>query len=322
MPLLSVIVPCFNEEAALPHFYTEAVSALAEIGGGVQAEFVFVDDGSMDGTMRVIKGLRAQDRRVRYISFSRNFGKEAAIFAGLKECVGDFATLMDADLQDPPALLKDMYAALTREGCDCAAARRVNRKGEPPIRSLFARVFYRVINKISQTEIVDGARDFRMMTRKYVNSVCEISEYNRFSKGIFSWVGFKTKWLEYENAPRVAGNTKWSFWKLFKYSLDGILAYSTVPLYISSAVGLLCFVASLIMILFYFIKTLIWGDPVAGYPSLICFILMIGGIQLFSIGVLGQYLAKTYLETKRRPAYIVSERESDSVDGEQRTENS
>ena len=250
-----------------------------------------------------------KDERVKYISFSRNFGKESAIYAGLEHVTGDYISMMDADLQDPPELLMEMYQEIKKDEYDCIGTRRVTRKGEPPIRSFFAHCFYKLMNKISKAEIVDGARDFRLMTRQMVNAILDVKEYNRFSKGIFGWVGFKTKWLEYENIERVAGNTKWSFWKLFLYSLDGIVAFSTVPLSVASAFGMLFLFIAFIMIVFIIAKTLIFGDPVAGYPSMMCVMFFIGGIQLFSIGVLGQYLSKTYLETKNRPIYIIKETE-------------
>ncbi|MCL2539509.1 MAG: glycosyltransferase family 2 protein [Oscillospiraceae bacterium] len=315
MHLVSVLVPCYNEEPALPFFYEEikATAELMERESGVDFEFIFVDDGSKDRTLDVIKEYGKFDARIRFISFSRNFGKEAAILAGLSAASGDYVAMMDADLQDPPSLLPEMYKIVSDEdnGFDCAATRRVTRKGEPRLRSFFARRFYRFINRLSKTEIVDGARDFRLMSRRMVDAILSLSEFNRFSKGIFSWVGFDTKWIDYENIERVAGQTKWSFWKLFLYSLDGIIAFSTAPLAVASVTGLFfCFIAFL-FIVFIVIRAAVWGDPVAGWPSTICVILLIGGIQLFSIGILGQYLAKTYLETKHRPVYIVRETEKD-----------
>lgn len=309
MALLSVVVPCYNEEKALPFFYEEIIriSAALKEKYGLETEYWFVDDGSRDGTLASVKKLHAEDRRVHYVSFSRNFGKEAAIYAGLEAARGDYVTLMDADLQDPPELLPEMFEAVTG-GFDCAATRRVDRKGEPPVRSFFARCFYRLINRISKTEIVDGARDFRLMTRQMVDAILSMSEVNRFSKGIFGWVGFKTKWIEFENVERVAGETKWSFWKLFLYSIDGIVAFSTAPLAIASIAGILFCGLAFLALLFIFIRALAWGDPVAGWPSMVCIILLVGGVQLFSIGVLGQYLSKTYLETKRRPIYIAKEK--------------
>lgn len=307
--LISIIVPCYNEQEALPIFYDEMckVASSMMVKFPVDFEFLFIDDGSKDKTLSMIKDLSSKDRRVKYISFSRNFRKEAAIYAGFENAAGDYIAMMDADLQDPPSLLSDMYELLQDGEYDCIGTRRMNRKGEPPIRSFFARCFYRLINKISRTEIVDGARDFRLMTRQMADAVLEMQEYNRFSKGIFGWVGFRTKWLEYENIERVAGDTKWSFWKLFLYSLDGIIAFSTAPLSIASVFGMLFIVVAFILIMVIIIKTLLFGDPAAGYPSMMCVLFFIGGLQLFSIGILGQYLSKTYLETKHRPIYIIRE---------------
>jgi len=303
MKKISVVVPCYNEQEALPIFYTETTKELSKIEN-VTWEFVLVDDGSRDKTLEVMQKLAAQDDRVKYISFSRNFGKESAMFAGLENSTGDYVVLMDADLQDPPALLGRMVHEIETNDYDCVGTRRVTRKGEPPIRSFFARAFYKLMSKISKTEIVDGARDFRMMTRQMVDAVVSMCEYNRFSKGILSWVGFKTLWLEYENIERVAGNTKWNFWGLFLYSIDGIVAFSTAPLVISSMLGIaICFVAFCLM-LFYAGKAIIFGDPVSGFPTLISVILMLGGLQLLCLGIVGQYLSKTYLETKHRPIYI------------------
>lgn len=310
MKLLTAIVPCYNEEQAIPYFYEEmlkVIEVFKEKYSDVEFEILFVDDGSSDGTMKVIKELREKDSRIRYVSFSRNFGKEAAMYAGLEKSKGDYVVIMDADLQDPPSLLPDMYAAICEEGYDSAATRRVTRKGEPPIRSFFARMFYRLINKMSKTEIVDGARDYRIMTRQMADAVLSIKEYNRFTKGIYGWVGFRTKWMEYENVERVAGETKWSFWKLFLYALDGIVAYSTAPLSIATFSGLVLSLCSVFVILFIIIRKLVWGDPTSGWPSMVCIMLLIGGLQLFSIGIVGQYLAKTYLETKNRPIYISKE---------------
>ena len=307
MKTVSVIVPCYNEEEAAPIFYREFFSRTAEMD--CQWELWFVDDGSTDGTLAELRALRAQDERVHFISFSRNFGKESAMYAGLEAATGDYVAMMDVDLQDPPELLPGMLQSIREEGYDCVATRRVTRKGEPPIRSFFARQFYRLINRISKTEIVDGARDFRLMTRQMVDSILSLKEVSRFSKGIFSWVGYRTKWLEYENVERVAGETKWNFWKLFLYSIDGITAFSTAPLAVASVTGVGFCGVSILMLLYFFIKTLIWGDPVAGFPAMICIILFLGGIQLFCVGILGQYLSKTYLETKRRPIYIAREKE-------------
>lgn len=313
MSLISIVVPCYNEEESLPLFYQailEMKSSLPE----VDFEFIFVNDGSKDNTLKIMRSLAQQDANVHYVSFSRNFGKEAALLAGLAHAQGDYVAVMDADLQAPPALLPEMYETLQTKMYDCVATRRVTREGEPPIRSFFARMFYKLINKISKTEIVDGARDFRLMTRQMVNAILSVQEYNRFSKGIFGWVGFRTKWLEYKNIERAAGQTKWSFWKLFVYSLDGITAFSTVPLSVAAVMGLLfCFLA-FAMLIFVFVRALIWGDPVGGWPSLVCIILFVGGIQLFCTGILGQYLAKTYLEVKRRPQYIIQETEKDYLD--------
>ncbi|HPU63344.1 MAG TPA: glycosyltransferase family 2 protein [Mobilitalea sp.] len=308
MEVLSVVVPCFNEEEVLPLFYDE-IAKVAGTLNQLQFEFVFVNDGSSDGTLEVIKKLRKKDEKVHYISFSRNFGKEAAIYAGLKKTSGDYVVIMDADLQDPPSLIAEMYKAVKYEGFDCVATKRSTREGEPPVRSFFARCFYRLFNKISKIEIMDGARDYRFMTRKVVDAILSMTEYNRFSKGIFSWVGFNTKWLEYSNIQRAAGKTKWSFWKLFLYSIEGITAFSTVPLAFASVFGIIfCFLAFL-MIIVIIIKTVIWGDPTSGWPSLVCIICMLSGVQMLCIGILGQYLAKTYLETKNRPVYIVKEEE-------------
>lgn len=308
MEKLSLIIPCYNEEEAVPFLYSE-LCRVAGAMGRQTFEFIFVNDGSEDDTLRIVKELNAKDPRVRYISFSRNFGKEAAMLAGLKASTGDYVALMDADLQDPPRLLPEMYESITKEKYDCVATYRVSRKGEPRLRSWFARRFYKLINNISDVKLVDGARDFRLMTRQMVDSILEITEYNRFSKGIFQWVGFDTKWIPFENAGRVAGTTKWSFISLFFYSLEGIVAYSTRPLAIASWFGILFCVISFIMVCVIIAKTLIWGDPVAGYPSTACIIFFIGGIQLFCLGILGQYLSKTYLETKRRPVYIIKETE-------------
>ncbi len=308
--LISIIVPCYNEATALPYFYAEITnqSDIMKNKYGVDFEYVFINDGSRDNTLSVIKEYAAKDARVKYVSFSRNFGKEAAIYAGLKYSAGDYVSVMDADLQDPPSMLCEMYESVTEGGFDCAAARRVTRSGEPPIRSFFARLFYGLINKISNADIADGARDYRLMTRQVADAILEMGEYNRFSKGIFGWVGFDTKWIEFENTERVAGETKWSFWRLFLYSLDGITAFSTAPLAIASVLGFIFCMVSFIMIAVIIIKTIIWGDPVAGYPSLVCIIFFVAGVQTFCIGILGQYLAKTYLETKNRPIYIVKEK--------------
>ena len=310
MEKITVIVPCYNEQEAL-HYYYEEMSRVMNEMKEVDFELLFINDGSKDKTLEVIRELASKDERVKYISFSRNFGKEAAMYAGLEASVGDYVTLMDADLQDPPALLKQMYDYIKNEGFDSVGTRRVTRKGEPPIRSFFARKFYKIINKMSDIEMVDGARDYRLMTRQVVDSIISLKEYNRYSKGLFSFVGFDTKWIEYENVERVAGETKWSFWKLFKYALEGITAFSTTPLIFSSILGLIfCFVA-FIAIIFIIVKTLVYGDPTAGWPSMACIVVFVSGIQLFTIGIIGQYLSKTYLEVKHRPIYIIKETEKD-----------
>ena len=312
MDKISVIVSCYNEEKALPLFYEEMEKVRKrDFENVAEFEYIFVNDGSKDKTLEEIKELRNKDEKVRYISFSRNFGKEAAMYAGLEAATGNLVTLMDADLQDPPALLKQMYDAIKEEGYDTVATRRVTRKGEPPIRSFFARLFYKIINKMSSIEMVDGARDYRLMKRKVVDSILSLKEYNRYSKGLFSFVGFDTKWIEYENIERVAGETKWSFWKLFKYAIEGITAFSTTPLILSSLIGLLFCVVAFIAIIFIIVRTLIFGDPTSGWPSLVCIIVFVSGVQLFTIGIIGQYLSKTYLEVKKRPIYIVKETEQD-----------
>ena len=310
---LTLVVPAYNEQDAIPLFYEEALRVEGELPG-VEVEYLFIDDGSRDQTMEVLRQLHAQDPRVHYVSFSRNFGKEAAIYAGLENAKGDYVAILDADLQDPPSLLPEMLHAIQEEGYDCVGSRRVTRKGEPPIRSFFARMFYRIMNKISSADIVDGARDFQLMNRKVVNAILSMGEYNRFSKGIFGWVGFRKKWLEYENIERAAGETKWSFWKLFVYALDGIVAFSTTPLVIASVMGILFCLVAFIAIIFIIVRTLIFGDPTSGWPSMVCIIMFIAGIQLLCMGILGQYLAKTYLETKRRPLYLVEETDCDEAD--------
>ncbi len=308
MEKMSIVVPCYNEEKALPIFYNEIIKVSKEFEN-VEFEYIFVDDGSKDKTLDLIKEFRKNDARVRYISFSRNFGKEAAMLAGLKESTGDYVTIMDADMQDPPSLLKKMFDTLKNEGYDCVATRRVTRKGEPVIRSFFARMFYRLINKMSKIEMVDGARDYRLMTRQMVDAIISLKEYNRYSKGLFSFVGFNTKWFEYENVKRVAGESKWSFWKLFKYALEGITAFTTFPLVLSSIVGMLFCLIAFLFIVVIIVRTLIYGDPTSGWPSMVCIIFLVSGVQLFCIGIIGQYLSKTYLEVKNRPIYIVKETE-------------
>ncbi|MDO4295738.1 MAG: glycosyltransferase family 2 protein [bacterium] len=307
MKLLSIVVPCFNEEEVLPLFFKEVSRVLADIKTQYQAEIVFVDDGSKDHTLNVLQRLASESSIVRYLSFSRNFGKEAAMYAGLEHAKGDYVVIMDADLQDPPSLLPQMLHAIEKEGYDSVATRRVTRKGEPPIRSFFARMFYKIMNKMSDVEIMDGARDYRMMTRNMVDGILSMGEYNRFSKGIFGWVGYSTKWLPYENIERAAGETKWSFWKLFAYSIEGIVAFSTLPLSIATIIGLVFCGIAFLMVLVIFGKTMLFGDPVGGWPSLACMILFVGGTQLFCLGVIGKYLSKTYLETKQRPKYLLRE---------------
>ncbi len=302
--VISIVVPCYNEEAVLGAWYDEMTRVAKEMKE-VDFEFVLVDDGSSDGTLTEIEKLVRKDSRVRFVSFSRNFGKEAALLAGLEYAKGDYIATMDADLQDPPKLLPEMYKYIESGEYDCVGTRRVNRDGEPPIRSFFARIFYKLINRMSKIEMVDGARDYRLMTRQMVNAIISMREYNRYSKGLFSFVGFRTKWIEFKHVDRAAGETHWSFWKLFVYALEGICAFSTVPLVIAAVLGLLfCFVA-FVMIVVIIVKTLAFGDPVSGWPSMICVVLMVGGLQMLALGVIGQYLAKTYLETKQRPVYIV-----------------
>ena len=306
MDKITVAVPCYNEEPVLDLFYS-AITAVAKEFPDTEFEFLFIDDGSRDNTLGKVQSFAQRDSRVKYISFSRNFGKEAGIYAGLENATGDYVVIMDADLQDPPSLLPEMYQAITEEGYDSVGSRRVTRKGEPPLRSFFARLFYKIINKISDADIVDGARDYQMMNRKVVDAILSMGEYNRFSKGIFGWIGYRKKWLEYENIERAAGETKWSFWSLMLYAIQGIIAFSTAPLVLSSVLGLLCCVLALVMIVVIIIRTLAFGDPTAGWPSLVCIILLLSGIQMLGIGILGQYLAKTYLETKRRPIYLVAQ---------------
>ena len=306
MDKISVVVPCYNEEEALPVYYKEMCRVMEKMKE-VVFELIFVDDGSSDATLGIMKDLNEKDSRCRYLSFSRNFGKEAAIYAGLKASDGDYVALMDVDLQDPPALLPEMYEILQENGYDNVATKRATRTGEPRIRSFLSESFYKFVNAISKTEIVDGARDYRLMKRKMVQAVLEMSEYNRFSKGIFGWVGFRTKWLEYDNIERSAGTTKWSLWKLFKYSVEGITGFSVAPLSLASVVGVLFCVLSFIMIGVIIVRTLVWGDPVSGWPSLACIIFMVSGVQLLCTGIVGEYLSKTYLETKKRPIFILKD---------------
>jgi glycosyltransferase involved in cell wall biosynthesis len=302
---LSLVVPCFNEEAVIPLFYDEAVKVCESVNK--EFEIIFVDDGSIDNTLNIFRRLANQDNRMHYVSFSRNFGKEAAMLAGLQAAQGEYVATLDADGQDPPSLIPKMLETVVSGEYDCAATRRVTRAGEPPVRSFFARRFYALMKKITDIEIVDGARDFRLMNRKYLEALLAIPERNRFSKGIFPWIGFKTKWFEYENIKRSAGRTKWSFWKLFVYSLDGIIAFSSKPLAIASLLGILLFLAAVLFIVIIIIRKIVWGDPVSGWASTICIILFCSGVQLFTTGVLGQYMAKTYTEVKQRPHYVIRE---------------
>ena len=308
---ISLIIPCYNEEQALYPLY-EALQAAMQQLQEYSFELLFIDDGSSDGTLDVLKLLAQKDERITYLSFSRNFGKEAAMYAGFCNSTGDYAAIMDADMQDPPDLLPQMLEII-QSGYDSVATRRVSRKGEPVMRSFFAKMFYKIMNRISESDIVDGARDFRLMKRSMVDSIIAMSEYNRFSKGIFGWIGFQTYWLPYENRERVAGQTKWNFWKLFRYSLDGIINFSQIPLSLASWTGIGFTFFSFIMIIFVIVRKLIWGDDVAGWPSLVCVITFLGGLQLLCLGIIGQYLSKTYLETKGRPHYIVRESNRESA---------
>ena len=313
MKLVSVVVPCYNEQEVLPMFYDEITKVTGQMSKTypeLTFEYLFINDGSKDTTLDILRSLAEKDSRVRYISFSRNFGKESGMFAGLKNAKGDYIVVMDADLQHPPAFLPEMYSYVRNGEFDCATTRRVSRKGESKIRSWFARMFYKIMNKISQTEIVDGAQDFRFMTRQMVDAILDMSEYNRFSKGIFSWVGFKVRYIEYENVERPAGTTSWSFWGLFKYSLEGIMAFSTAPLAIASMLGIICCLIAFVLIVITIIKSILgFNDAPDGYPTIVCLIFLFSGLQLFSTGILGQYLSKTYLETKKRPIYITKETE-------------
>ena len=306
MNKISIIVPCYNEKESLPLFYEELTKNINDFEN-VNFEIIFVNDGSNDETLDVIKNLANKDNKIKYISFSRNFGKESAIYAGLENATGNFVTIMDADLQDPPSLLKEMYKSVTEENYDAVGTRRVNRKGEPIVRSFFAKLFYKLINKMSKIEMVDGARDYVFMNKNVVNAILSLKEYNRYSKGLFSFVGFNVKWIDYKNVKRVAGNTKWSFWKLFSYAIEGITAFSTTPLIFSSLIGLIFCLISFALIVIIIIKTLLLGDPTNGWPSLVCIIFMVSGVQLFSLGIIGQYLSKTYLEVKKRPVYIIKD---------------
>lgn len=306
MSKISVIVPCYNEEKAIPIFYREIIKVLQLLNYDYQ--LLFVNDGSKDSTLQELKSLAKKDPKVQYLSFSRNFGKEAAMLAGMRHSTGDLVVIMDVDLQDPPALIPQMIAAIEEEHFDSVATRRVSRKGEPPLRSLFAKMFYKLINKLSDAGIVDGARDYRMMTQQMVNSILELNEYHRFSKGIFGWVGYNTKWLEYENIERVAGETKWSFWKLSKYAIEGIVAFSTVPLRIASLFGIIFSLIAFVMLIFVVMRKLLYGDPVAGWASQVCIILFTGGLQMIFLGIIGEYLSKTYMEVKARPQYFIKEK--------------
>lgn len=308
LPKLSIIVPCFNEEQTILTFYRESENALSSIRDSYKFEYLFIDDGSIDKTLSILRDLSWRDERVHYIQFSRNFGKESAIYAGLEHATGDYLVTMDVDLQDPPALIPKMLKAVTGGEIDCAGSRRVTRAGEPLIRSFLARKFYKIMRKFSEVDIVDGARDFRVMTKLYATAILSVKEKNRFSKGIFPWVGFKTKWFEYENIQRSAGETKWSFGKLFLYSIDGIIAFSSKPLIIASILGFLLAFLSIVMIIFVIVRKLIYDDPVAGWASLVCIILFCSGLQLSAIGVLGEYLSKIYIEVKNRPLFIVKEK--------------
>ena len=311
MKKISIIVPCYNEEESIPIFYNEMQKIVKNLAKKATFEFLFVNDGSKDKTLEILRDLAKKDKKVRYISFSRNFGKEAGILAGLENATGDYVATMDVDLQDPPQLLIEMFETLEEKEYDCCASRSVTRNGYSPLRKFFTKMFYKIINKISKTEMVDGARDFRLMTRQMVDAILKMREYNRYSKGIFSFVGFKTKWIEYENIDRVAGYSKWNFWKLFGYAIEGITAFSTTPLVFSAIVGIIFCLIAFIMIIVIIIRTLCFGDPVAGWPSLVCIIMFVSGIQLFCLGIMGLYLSKTYLETKKRPIYIVKETEKD-----------
>lgn len=305
-PEISIVIPCFNEEEAIPIFYEETLKVLKTMPLS-SFEFVFVDDGSSDKTLEIIKEISVKDNSVHFVSFSRNFGKEAALYAGLSKTNGDFISVMDVDLQDPPSLLPQMLEAILKEGYDCAATRRVTRKNEPPVRSFFARKFYKIMGKLSDVPVVDGARDFRLMTKKYKDAVLSLLERNRFTKGIFPWVGFKTKWFAYENVERVAGKTKWSFWKLFLYSIDGIIGFSTKPLAFSAVAGILSLAVTFVLIILIAVRRLVFGDPVQGWASLVCFITFFSGLQLFCTGISGLYISKIYTEVKQRPIYIIKE---------------
>ena len=306
MTRLSLVVPCYNEQEALYPFVLELSKVLAELPD-VSPEVIFVNDGSADNTLQVIRELADRYEWVRFISFSRNFGKESAMLAGFAAAKGDYVAVMDADLQDPPALLPEMLRVVREEGYDCAGTRRTTRKGEPPVRSFFARMFYRLINAFSSTQLVDGARDYKLLSRRAVDALLAMPEYNRFSKGLYEWIGFRTKWLEYQNVERVAGETKWSFWKLFRYSLEGIVAFTTVPLALASVLGMLCMLGALVAIVVLCVRQMLWHNSVDGWTSMVCIVVLLSGVQLFCVGIIGQYLAKMYMEIKRRPHYIIAE---------------
>ncbi len=314
MKRLTAIVPCFNEQEVLPLFFDEIVRVADIMKNDVEFEVIFINDGSTDNTLKVIQELRKKDKRMKYISFSRNFGKEAAMYAGLESAKGDYVAILDADLQHPPTMLIDMYHGIADEGYDSVAAKRVTREGEPKVRSFLSRKFYRLLSKMSKIEIVEGCVDYRLMTHQMVEAILKMSERNRFTKGIFGWIGFNTKWIDYNNVERVAGETKWSFWKLVKYSMEGIIGFSTTPLAMSSIIGIVFCIISFLAIIYIIIKTLIWGDPTTGWPSLACLILMVGGIQLFCMGILGQYLGKAYIEVKNRPIYLTNKMELEDED--------
>jgi glycosyltransferase involved in cell wall biosynthesis len=308
---LSVVVPCYNEENTVPIFFATIIPIMDTVCAkhGLDYEIIFIDDGSRDNTLSNIRDIRKNSQNIHYVSFSRNFGKEAAVYAGLEKSRGDYVCIIDVDLQDPPSLIPDMLLPVISGDYDCVAGRRVSRKGEPFIRSFFARQFYKTMRSLSDIEIVDGARDFRIINRKVADAILSLNEYNRFSKGIFSWVGYKTKWFEYENVKRSAGETKWSFWKLFVYAIDGIIAFSIKPLVLASLAGFIFFFIAILLIILIIVRKIVFGDPVAGWPSLVCIILFSGGLQLITTGILGQYLAKTYLEVKKRPLYIIKTEE-------------
>ncbi|RAP51842.1 MAG: glycosyltransferase [Methanosphaera sp. SHI613] len=307
MKLIDIIVPCYNEEESVNLFYDEITKTFNNMNKEIDYEIIFINDGSKDKTLENMKKLSNIDSKVKYISFSRNFGKESALYAGLTNSRGDYVVIMDVDLQDPPNILPEMIDTIENSNYDIVATRRTTRAGEPPIRSFFARMFYKLINKISELELVDGARDYRIMTRQSVDALLELQEYNRFSKGLFNWIGFKTKWISYENIERATGETSWSFWGLFRYSIEGIVAFTTAPLTISTLLGIIISMAAFLIIIILLIRHFLFSDPVQGWTSTICVILLLGGIQLLSIGILGKYLEKTYTEIKNRPIYIEQE---------------